>query len=277
MIGRLAQATLSIDDPRVSEAHALVSLRSGKLWLLSLRRLVAVDGKPVSEVELREGLAIALATDIELEVESVTLPERVLTIEAPGLPCRPLAQVSSLWPGPPPRVVAKYEPDAPAHVWWRGEGFRAELCGQYRPIAYGDEFSVGDTVFRIGSMAIAGAGQASTCALGQVTAPMRIVAHYDSVELHPAGRSACVVGGVGARILSELVALDGPAAWETIAREVWTDGASEQELRRRWDAALRRLRAKLQTGGIRADLLRLDGTGSLQLLLYDGDRVEDRT
>ncbi len=52
---------MSLDDPRISEAHALLSLRGGALHLLSLRRMIAVDGKPVSGVELRRGLVVALA------------------------------------------------------------------------------------------------------------------------------------------------------------------------------------------------------------------------
>ena len=42
LIGRLWSAALVIDDPRISEAHALVSLREGGFWLLSLRRKIAV-------------------------------------------------------------------------------------------------------------------------------------------------------------------------------------------------------------------------------------------
>jgi pSer/pThr/pTyr-binding forkhead associated (FHA) protein len=52
LIGRLWSAALVIDDPRISEAHALVSLREGGFWLLSLRRKIAVGGRPVSEVRL---------------------------------------------------------------------------------------------------------------------------------------------------------------------------------------------------------------------------------
>ena len=39
LIGRLPSAALVVDDPRVSEAHAIVSLRRAALHLLALRRL----------------------------------------------------------------------------------------------------------------------------------------------------------------------------------------------------------------------------------------------
>lgn len=46
LIGRLWSAALCLSDPRVSEAHAMVSLREGQLRLLALRGLFAIDGKP---------------------------------------------------------------------------------------------------------------------------------------------------------------------------------------------------------------------------------------
>ena len=48
LIGRTPSAAAVIDDPRIAEAHAFVSLRHGELHLLSLRRMVVVAGKPRS-------------------------------------------------------------------------------------------------------------------------------------------------------------------------------------------------------------------------------------
>src|SRR5690606_9907840 len=63
-IGRSPFATLHLDDPRVSEAHALVSLRHGSLYLLALRRRFAVDGRPADELRLAEGQLIELAPEL---------------------------------------------------------------------------------------------------------------------------------------------------------------------------------------------------------------------
>ncbi|MCP4448371.1 MAG: FHA domain-containing protein [Myxococcales bacterium] len=61
IIGRLDSAALFIDEPTVSQAHAMVTLREGELYLLSLRRLFAVSGSPTSEIRLAEGMEISLA------------------------------------------------------------------------------------------------------------------------------------------------------------------------------------------------------------------------
>lgn len=276
VVGRMRSAALAIDDPRVSEAHAMVSWRYGVQWLLSLRRMVAVGGKPVSEVELVPGLRIALADELVLDIERVVNPEEVVAIEAPNLGVRPLAPVVSLYGGPPPRVVDRFEPDADAHVWWSEPGWKASDATGERSIGDGDSLAIGDCCFRVRTVRTESAGR-STSWNGAIAGPLRVVAHYDSVELHRPSRPVVTIGGIGARIIGELVTLDGPTDWETVAREVWPDDSDAFELRRRWDAALRRLRDKLRAGGVRADLLRADGAGQCQLVLYDGDRVEDRT
>jgi pSer/pThr/pTyr-binding forkhead associated (FHA) protein len=50
IVGRTWSAAVRIDDPDVSEAHALVSLRGERLWLLALRRRFTVSGKVVEAV-----------------------------------------------------------------------------------------------------------------------------------------------------------------------------------------------------------------------------------
>ena len=71
VIGRLASAAMPLDDARVSEAHAMISLREGEIRLIALRGLFAVDGHPVSEVSLRPGLEILLAQDLAIEVVEI--------------------------------------------------------------------------------------------------------------------------------------------------------------------------------------------------------------
>ena len=98
IIGRLATAALHLDDGRISEAHAMVSLRGRELKLLALRGLFAVAGKPIDEIVLREGLAVELARGLEIYVEDVVLPTALLAIEGEGLPRQVLAGTSSLVP-----------------------------------------------------------------------------------------------------------------------------------------------------------------------------------
>ncbi len=61
LIGRLASADVVISDPRVSEAHALVSLRRRSLRLLGLRGALSVGGREVDVVTLAPGVRVDLA------------------------------------------------------------------------------------------------------------------------------------------------------------------------------------------------------------------------
>lgn len=279
LIGRVATAALAIDDPRVSEAHAMVSLRRGELYLLSLRRMVAVRGRPVSEVLLEPGAVIELADGLALTVETVAKPARVPALAARGLGVRPLGSVASILAGPPPRVVGRFVPGAEAHVWSAGDdAWRIRVGdGPVRELAVGDEVTVAGLAFRMSAVDLASLDHASTQGAGGIASPLHLVAHYDCVELRRSDRPVVTVSGVGARLISELVAMGGPVAWEVVARELWRDAVDAGELRRRWDVTLNRLRARLREAGVRADLVRSDGAGQVQLVLHDADRVDDRS
>ncbi len=279
LIGRMSTAALFLDDPRVSEAHAMVSLRHGELYLLALRRMVACRGRPVSEVLLEPGLEIELAHRLVMSVEEVTRPERVPALEAEGMGTRSLGPVASILLGPPLRVTARFVPGASAHLWSTGdEGWRLRVADRpVRVVRHGDQFIVGDVRFRLTAMMLGSAGQVSTQGAGGIGEPLHLIAHYETVEFHRPGRPAVTVAGVGARLISELVALNGPVPWEVVARELWSDDVEPGELRRRWDVTLCRLRNRLRDEGLRGDLLRSGGGGQVQLVLYEGDRVDDRS
>lgn len=68
LIGRVWTAALTLEDARVSEAQALVSLRDGALVLLALRRLLRVDGREARQVVLTPGLVVDLADGVSLVV-----------------------------------------------------------------------------------------------------------------------------------------------------------------------------------------------------------------
>jgi hypothetical protein len=104
-----------------------------------------------------------------------------------------------------------------------------------------------------------------------------VIACFDTVEIHREGESTVVLGGLSAQLISELVAFAGPVAWPTVARALWPRDDEEASLRRRWDVALVRLRARLRAERIRPDLVHADGSGQVTLLLRACDRVEDRT
>ena len=276
LIGRTPTAGIVLDDPRISEAHAIVSVRKGELHLLSLRRLVIASGKPVNEVRLEVGTSITLVDELVLEVCAVVEPATVLAVVLPSGERQVLPQVASLTTSPP-RIHGKLLADAPAVVWSTGERWRIRIGTTTSPLAPDDAHVVDGVRFAFELVPIAHASIATTAG-GAVatTAPVRVVAFYDSVQIYQRGQKVHVVGGTGARILSELVACGGPTRWEVLAREVWPDEIDVTALRHRWDVALGRLRMRLRHANVR-ELVKTDGTGQLALELYAGDVVEDCT
>ena len=102
LIGRLWSAALSIPDARVSEAHAMVSLRGQELLLLPLRGRFAVDGQRQSSLVLAAGQRVTLAEGLDLLVEEVSLPAAVFAVEGDGLPRVVVSGVCSLLTRPRP-------------------------------------------------------------------------------------------------------------------------------------------------------------------------------
>ncbi len=274
-IGRSRSAALPIDDARISEAHAMVSLRGTALKLLSLRGLFAIGGRPLREAVLAVGARIALAAGFEVEVLDVVLPARVMALRGDGLPRHALSGVNSLCIGAHPDVLPKYRGDADATIWSHGDAWRLSIDGREREVSVGSTFAIGERRFEFVSMPLRTAA-GPTRSRGGVRPPLRVVAQFDTVQLHRAYHPALVLSGIGARIISELVAFDGPAGWEVIASQIWDDDCRDG-LRARWDTALLRLRRKLKRAKVRADLIAADGTGNYELLLYEHDTVEDRT
>lgn len=277
LVGRVPTAALLLDDPRVSEAHALLTLRRGRFVLLSLRRLLVVDGAPVREVDLSPGVVVELAPGLHLEVEHVHVPETILAVDAPGLGLRRLGPVASLAGGPTPAMWGRFEPRADAHVWSLASGWRARVGdAPARAVEAGSELMLREVPFRFVRVPLAGTLPRSTQAGG--LQPLRLITFYDGIEIHREGHPVLTFGGLGARILSELAAFGGPVPWQTVASELWREDAAQGgDLRHRWDAALSRLRRKLSEGDVRSDLIRADGTGFFQLVLGPEDVLEDRT
>lgn len=130
------------------------------------------------------------------------------------------------------------------------------------------------------SVALSAAARSATRGIDRVHPPVRITARHDSVHIHRAGEPTVAFGGLPARILSELVAFAGPTAWDVVAGEIWRDCRDPDQrhtLRRKWDVNLSRLRSKLRGARLRPDLVRSDGSGNVELVLYPGDHVLDHT
>lgn len=277
LIGRLWSAALSIPDPRISEAHAMISLRGEELKLLALRGRFAVEGRSQSGIVLAAGQRIALADGLELLVEEVTLPSAVFAIEGDGLPRVVVAGPCSLLTRPRPELVPRLIPEAPAWLWSDGEVWCLSMGGQRRSIVPGDRWELDGLHFRALGLKLGSAGRTATRLEGAVAPALRIVARFDTVHLYPQGAEPLALNGLAARIISEVVSFDGPVPWEVLARELWPSEDDPHILRHKLDVNLSRLRARLREAGLRADLVRSDGFGHVELFLHQGDAVEDRT
>lgn len=274
LVGRLGRAELYLDDPRVSEAHAMISLRGESLRLLALRGRLKLADKAVSEVTLEVGQRIELAPGLVLRVEDVILPDEVMGLRAPGLPPVALKGVMSFWCLPAPRFEPGLFPQADLVVWGEDGAWRAMEPGREpRPIGLGDSLTVRGLTLITEAIPLDAVGSTATL---MPAAPLRIVAHYDTAQVHQ-GSQVVVIAGVPARLISELVALGGPASWEVLAHELWGRDVARDLLRTRFDMALSRLRKRLKSAQIRDDLVVSSGTGHVELVLRDGDSVEDGT
>ncbi|MDP2305701.1 MAG: hypothetical protein Q8P18_06710 [Pseudomonadota bacterium] len=277
VIGRLWTAALQLDDGRVSEAHAMVSLREGQLQLIPLRGALAVGGTPQNQVTLRPGLAVQLAAGVELHVASVHLPDTVLGVEGDELVRQMLPGVCSVVLDPTPRIVRGWRDDGALRIWTTGEGWMGCYAGEPpQVIAAGSRWALGAHEIAFVDIPLHAAGPQTTRRHGAVDTPLRLVAQFDTVQLHREQQAPVVLAGMQARLVSELVALGGPVAWGTLAEQLWPD--EERSLQRsRLDTLVSRIRRRLRASGIRGDLVRTNGAGTVELLIYSHDQVEDRT
>lgn len=292
VIGRLGWCALAIDDGRISEAHALVSLRGDALQLLALRGRFAVDGRAVSQVPLEPGLVVTLADELRIEVVEVVLPDEVLALSFDGQQAQVLLGTTSILLGPPVTLRGGWDGRADAWVWSGSEagdaeggdaGWRLRRAGHKdaEPVSVGQHFELvhagGSTRIAAVAVPLNSAAATPTVVEGSITAPLTIIARFQTTHVLRAKDEVLVLDGAMGRVVSELVALNGPTSWEVVAREVWGAEPPETLLRGRWDATLSRLRARLRGAGVRPDLVRSDRQGHVELVLGPLDRAVDET
>lgn len=281
IIGRMSTARCRLEDARVSEAHALLSLRGRGLLLVALRGELWVDDESVSEVELVTGLRLRLAEGVELEVEGVELPEQVAGIQVDDEAPRELvASVYSLVARGASSVelVPRYVDDSLARLVSTAEGYRVLVPGDrrrsWRP---GRTWPVGAHRLLACLVDLSALQAERTQGATMRGVGMRLIARHSSTHLARPGREVVVVSGLPGRLLSELIVAGVPMGWHELARELWPpdEVRDRDRLRRRWDRALRRLRLVLREHGVRDDLVRSDGSGHVELVLLPGERTVD--
>jgi hypothetical protein len=275
IIGRSWCAALHIDDPRVSEAHALVSLRGDRLQLLALRGRFAVDGKVHSELVLAEGQRVLLTPELAVEVLDVVLPSAVLGVRGAALATTALHGATSIVARPDPALAHANDPGALLWLWPGERGWKLrDLTGQVRAVEAGDSFEVAGHRLELVSMPLV--ASTPTQDRSVLRAPLRLVARYETVHIFRRDTPPVVLEGVQARLVSELVSFGVPVAWSVLAAQLWSGDDDPVLARKRLDGALARLRSRLRETGVRVDLVRPNGLGQFELFLYPDDVVEDQ-
>ncbi len=284
LIGRLANAEMMIADPRVSEAHALVSLRSRSLRLLALRGPLAVDGLDVDVVVLEEGLRVELADGLFITVEHVELPTHMLVlVGAVQGPVELGSSTHSLVAEGQPRtlrMVAGFVPNAAGHLWYSGTRLWIRIDGQEpEAIQSGGKWDVEGCALRVIQLPLGDTPETLTVEQRRRVerANLMIVARYTTVHIQRELGTA-VLTGKPANLVSELVRFGGkPVPWTTLSQQIWGARTDRDKLRDNFDATRSRLRRQLRELSIREDLVGLDGSGNVELVLYPGDRMIDES
>lgn len=277
LIGRSEQAALCLDDPRISEAHALLSLRGGALVLLALRGRFRHRGQVIAELELRPGMAIELYKNFWLHCDEVFVPGKLMGLEIPGLATTTLTHTSSLFfDHDTERFSLQHGHIAQADaVFWslsdtwsyrKKDGITHEL----EP---GDVIEIKGAMIRCVQIPLDDVGVLRT---RQVRRPPLRLEVFDkgvkiSANVH---ERAAMLSGIPGKILASISTCEHPVPWQQIARLVWLEDRSyESALRRRFDVGLLRLRDKLQQLDLPHDIVRMDGSGLVGIFLEPEDQI----
>lgn len=281
IVGRSFSAALRIRDNRVSEGHAMLSFRAGRLVLLGLRRkLLGACGNFLREVPLAIGVPVGLVDEIDVVPAEMHVPDGVALLAINEGSSVPL--VNSAYSLRLDRDILTCEPgyygDAVSYLTWRERGWVSMSPeGSVRRVHVGDRLVVGDSVLRFTEGRPRATATENTTGIVARDFPMRVVVRYDTVHLHRADRPSLIITGIAARIIGELAEFGVPTEWEMVARQIWSDGRDRNALRKNWDRHIGRLRNLLRDGRFPADLVRPDGCGNVELVLHPEDQLIDQT
>lgn len=276
IIGRSFVADIRLEDGRVAEAHALVSLHGGDFVLLALGGQVRVRGRVTPRVTLVPGLSFELPGDLSLSVTTVHRPTDLLALEGPGVHRRVLAGVLSVCTRPRLQLVTGVRANAAAIVFSDGlSWFVREKGTKARRVRAGDELLVGDRTLRFVTHALADAGRADH---GHTGPPGGLRLFHRGASVHlwaPGAHAPTVISGQPAALLARLLAHRGPLRWEAAAHALWPRAAPDDVVRHRLDVVLGKLRRRLDEAGLRRDLVTAHRNGFLELVLYPGDQAHE--
>jgi hypothetical protein len=275
LVGRAWTAEVRLADYRVSEAHAWVSLRDTGLQVLPLRGRVRLDGRDMQRVEVAVGQRLELAPEVAITVTQVVLPLDLQAISLDGGAAQVPAGTMSLVLEPAPHLRAGLDAQAAAIVFSDGASwFLQEPAGPSRLLESGVPLEVQGVAVTSVFVPVRTAQVPETDSRTSESPRLHLKSFYDSVHVWQDERSPLVMRGLAAKLVSELIALGGPAHWSIVAGELWADTDDREVLRHRLDVTTAKVRRLLHDAGYRRNLVTAHNTGHLELLMYPGDRVE---
>lgn len=269
LIGRLSSAALRLSDSGVSEAHAMVSLRGGALWLLGLRGALSLrraggaslpeEWRRVAELELAPGQRVRLGERAIIEVLEVALPTAELTLCLPGgevVPLSPELALAASLLGPPFEVTPGFVPGAVLRLFNPGDGWCAEHAdGRQEELIPHSRLDVAGASVVIGERPFGGGGAPTRSA-----APSRsCTVDWEGTVLRERGGARLTLRGKANELVCEL-SLERQA-WsdsDTVATAIWPDEADPKKLNQRWHKTLWTLRQALVSAGLPDDLVLTD-------------------
>jgi len=271
LLGRSPRSAVPLQDPRVSEAHALVSLRGEGFVLLALRGMVWTGERWGAEVALTEGSRVTLAEGVSFVVRDVQLPHAMLALQ--GMPDGLLVLNAPLWSLSiaPLRAEVGFDGGAQAWVWSSdGQWWRRSGDAEALPLDIGDRFEVGPhTVEAVGVSVNEGRVTRTVTERGRHP-PLDIEIGEELTTIRMAGREAHITGRPHDILRhTALLTDDGRSVhWTEVAQRIWRVNPTTHN----WYRNRTRLAATLRDAGLPHELYEMH-QGRVRIRLREEDRM----
>lgn len=273
VMGRLVTSAVPIDDPRISEAHVLVTHRGGSMWMMGLQQqaLRVVGDRSRSHVRLVAGQRLSLAEGYVVEVMAVVTPDHL-----PQAQYRRRGEIE--WHQLGNLDGHEYYSIMSGPLWVAGqrEGAMCHLaCGVDSWVLFTQEqdsisiedleiWEAGDWQFRFLWLPVDQAGTAKTIARHQHSLDYRIEVGETFVRITPIeddrDLEPLIFVGQPRLLLMALMRETTSRRWQVLGAEIWEDwGELDRKAReRRWNPAIHRLRKRLAEYALDPDIVYRD-------------------
>lgn len=256
IVGRTWDCGIVVEHPQVSEVHALISLREGRLVLIALAgNKLQIDGVSHERVALKAGMVIELVKDVSIAVLDVSLADVSLALvgvaDQPFELSRPYYSVTG-GGSDPPRVVPGLTLDALAHLWIAGDSWFAKVAGGSAAVLEaGTSLTIGDRTLDVVEVPRHGI-PATQRAPGPL--PNRVVLLPHTTELHYGSR-VVVLTGARAEVIWVLSYLDTNTTSADVCRELWPGKEELATKRKRFKQLMFTLRQQLAAEHVSTELV----------------------